>query len=171
MWTPATRRQHSRAEQRQRRVAGPPRRRAERGEQALHRRPVDQAGNAFQPPIGTGTRRQQRLRQAALADPPLTHRRLATVADPRSESAIISTDKPFRRGLLSGNFTPNRVSSQWQSTNWAQRAGSGSRYSVSVPITGFPARPALGRSVTVQGMLCGSPRRRDPISINTAESE
>jgi hypothetical protein len=81
------------------------RRRAQRREQALHRRPVDQAGDALQPTIGADTRRQQPFRKAPLPNPTLTHPRLATVADPRSESAITGTDKPFRRILRWGLVT------------------------------------------------------------------
>jgi hypothetical protein len=45
-------RQQQRPEQRQRWVARPPCRGAQRGEQPLQRRPVDQASNALQPAIG-----------------------------------------------------------------------------------------------------------------------
>ena len=68
----ASRRQSPKGgKQRQRRVTRPPRRRAQRRKQAFHRRPVDQAGDAFQLTIGSRTRRQQRLCQARLPDPTL----------------------------------------------------------------------------------------------------
>jgi hypothetical protein len=66
---------------------------------SAHRRPVDQAGDALQPAIGTNTRRQQRLRQASLPDPSLTHRRLAFPVTRSSESAFSRPKKAFRRGL------------------------------------------------------------------------
>jgi len=69
-------------------------RRAQRGKQTLHRRPVHQARDAFQPAVRTHTRWQQRLRQARLSNPPLTHPRLAIT--PFSTSANQRSAPPAR---------------------------------------------------------------------------
>lgn len=92
--------QQQRPEQRQRRVAGPPGRRPQRGEQTLHRLPVDQAGDALQPAVQSGTRRQQRLREAALPDTPLAQPCLRRCTARALESGRAAISKAFRRGLL-----------------------------------------------------------------------
>jgi hypothetical protein len=105
-------RQQQRVEQRQRRIARPARGRAQRREQPLHRRPVDQADDAFQPAVRASTRRQQRLRKAPLSNPPLTHPRLAAA---RSEQQRISQNL-FRQGV--SQRSP--VAHQWEVFDWRQ---------------------------------------------------